>query len=131
MSTQNPVDLDYKGLSNTGTWLIGRLQTDRDKQRVLEGLLGAATGAEAFEKGGLEKVLAGLGQRQLLVHYVHAHSHLEIFTTRCVMSYFAGPLTREKIKRLTEQKAREHSTAFVQSNSHLASVADKTFTAHR
>ncbi|MEP6742749.1 MAG: DUF87 domain-containing protein, partial [bacterium] len=42
--TQNPVDLDYKGLSNTGTWFIGRLQTERDKARVLEGLEGVAAG---------------------------------------------------------------------------------------
>ncbi|WP_373096097.1 helicase HerA domain-containing protein [Zhongshania sp.] len=105
LSTQNPVDLDYKGLSNTGTWFIGRLQTDRDKQRVLDGLLGAAAGTEVVEKSELERTLSGLGQRQFLLHNVHANGYLEVFTTRWVMSYLAGPLTREQIKRLTEEKA--------------------------
>ena len=67
LSTQNPVDLDYKGLSNTGTWFIGRLQTDRDKSRVLEGLEGAAAGT-GFDRGRMEEILAGLGQRLSLIH---------------------------------------------------------------
>ena len=46
LATQNPVDLDYKGLSNVGTWFLGRLQTERDKQRLMDGLEGAAAGGE-------------------------------------------------------------------------------------
>jgi len=111
LSTQNPVDLDYKGLSNTGTWFIGRLQTDRDKQRVLDGLVGAAAGAEAVAKSELERTLTGLGQRQFLLHNVHANGHLEVFNTRWVLSYLAGPLTREQIKRLTDEKANSLSPA--------------------
>jgi len=70
LSTQNPVDLDYKGLSNTGTWFIGRLQTERDKERVLAGLEGAAVGA-GFDRGRMEEILAGLGHRVFLLHNVH------------------------------------------------------------
>ncbi len=98
LSTQNPVDLDYKGLSNTGTWFIGRLQTERDKARVMEGLEGAAAGGE-FDRGRMEEILAGLGKRRFLLHNVHETDDV-VFNTRWVMSYLAGPLTRDQIKRL-------------------------------
>ena len=98
LSTQNPVDLDYKGLSNTGTWFIGRLQTERDKARVMEGLEGAGAGGE-FDRGEMEEILAGLGKRRFLLHNVH-ESEPVVFNTRWVMSYLAGPLTRDQIKRL-------------------------------
>src|SRR5262249_36094415 len=63
LATQNPVDLDYKGLANTGTWFLGRLQTERDKARVLEGLEGASLEAgSAFDRGAMDKILAGLGK---------------------------------------------------------------------
>ena len=72
LATQNPVDLDYKGLSNTGTWFLGRLQTERDKARVLEGLEGAsATSGAAFDRGKIEATLAGLAGRTFLVNNVH------------------------------------------------------------
>ena len=80
LSTQNPVDLDYKGLSNTGTWFIGRLQTDRDKARVLEGLEGAAAGT-GFDRGRMEEILAGLGQRIFLLNNVHENAPVT-FQTR-------------------------------------------------
>ncbi len=102
LSTQNPVDLDYKGLSNTGTWFIGRLQTERDKQRVLAGLEGAAAGG-GFERSRLEEVLAGLGQRVFLLHNVHENEPVT-FQTRWVMSYLRGPMTREQIKTLTAER---------------------------
>ena len=102
LSTQNPVDLDYKGLSNTGTWFIGRLQTDRDKSRVLEGLEGAAAGS-GFDRGRMEEILAGLGQRVFLLNNVHENAPV-IFQTRWVMSYLRGPMTREQIKRLTADR---------------------------
>ncbi|MEM7613341.1 MAG: ATP-binding protein, partial [Pseudomonadota bacterium] len=98
LSTQNPVDLDYKGLSNTGTWMIGRLQTERDKARVMEGLEGANAGGD-FDRGAMERTLAGLGKRRFLLHNVH-ESHPVVFGTRWVMSYLAGPLTRDQIKTL-------------------------------
>lgn len=98
LSTQNPVDLDYKALSNTGTWFIGRLQTERDKERVLSGLEGASLGS-SFDKQRVEQILAGLKQRLFYLHNVHAEQPL-IFNTRWVMSYLAGPLTRDQIKLL-------------------------------
>ncbi len=98
LATQNPVDLDYKGLSNTGTWFIGRLQTERDKMRVMEGLEGAAAGGE-FDKQRMEQVLAGLGKRKFLLHNVH-ESEPVVFSTRWVMSYLAGPFTRDQISAL-------------------------------
>ena len=103
LSTQNPVDLDYKGLANAGTWFIGRLQTERDKARVLDGLLGAA-GGERLDTKGLEKTLAGLGKRQFLLHNVN-EQHPVVFATRWVMSYLAGPLTREQIRTLCGGRA--------------------------
>jgi hypothetical protein len=97
LSTQNPVDLDYKGLSNTGTWFIGRLQTERDKARVMEGLEGASSGS--FDKQAMERTIAGLGKRRFLLHNVHEDEAV-IFNTRWVMSYLAGPLTRDHIRTL-------------------------------
>ena len=97
LATQNPVDLDYKGLSNTGTWFIGRLQTERDKARVMEGLEGASDGD--FDKQAMEQTLAGLGKRRFLLHNVHEDDAV-VFGTRWVLSYLAGPLTRDHIKAL-------------------------------
>jgi len=102
LSTQNPVDLDYKGLANTGTWFIGRLQTERDKGRVLEGLEGAAAGS-GFDRGQMEEILAGLGKRVFLLHNVHENEPA-IFQTRWALSYLRGPMTREQIKVLMAHK---------------------------
>ena len=100
LATQNPVDLDYKGLSNTGTWFLGRLQTERDKARVLDGLEGVATGSGArFDRGAMEETLAGLSSRVFLMHNVHEEAPV-VFETRWVMSYMRGPLTREQIRTL-------------------------------
>ncbi len=101
LSTQNPADLDYKGLSNTGTWLLGRLQTERDKARVLEGLEGASTTAgAAFDRQETEKTLAGLKSRVFLMNNVHEDGPM-LFHTRWVLSYLRGPLTRNQIRELT------------------------------
>ncbi len=97
LATQNPVDLDYKGLSNTGTWFIGRLQTERDKARVMDGLEGASGGD--FDKQAMERTIAGLGKRRFLLHNVHEDAAV-VFNTRWVMSYLAGPLTRDHIRTL-------------------------------
>jgi hypothetical protein len=102
LATQNPVDLDYKGLSNTGTWFLGRLQTERDKERVLEGLEGVAAGANTrFDRGRTEEILAGLGNRVFMMHNVHDDAPA-VFETRWAMSYLRGPLTRDQIKRLMD-----------------------------
>lgn len=103
LATQNPVDLDYKGLSNAGTWFLGRLQTERDKMRVLEGLEGASAHAGAkFDRGQMEKTLAGLGSRVFLMNNVH-EDHPVLFETRWAMSYLRGPLTRNQLQKLTQQ----------------------------
>jgi hypothetical protein len=100
LSTQNPVDLDYKALSNAGTWLIGRLQTEQDQQRVLDGLEGAAAGAGArFDRRESMKILAGLKSRTFLMNNVHEDRPV-LFESRWAMSYLRGPLTRDQIKRL-------------------------------
>jgi hypothetical protein len=102
LATQNPVDLDYKGLSNCGTWFIGRLQTERDKQRVLEGLEGAAAGAsQKFDRAKMEQTLAGLGNRVFLMNNVHEDAPVT-FETRWCLSYLRGPLGRNEIKALME-----------------------------
>jgi hypothetical protein len=102
LATQNPVDLDYKGLANTGTWFIGRLQTERDKARVLEGLEGAAASSgKKFDKQQMEQLLAGLGNRVFLLNNVHEDAP-EVFQTRWTLSYLRGPLTRTQIKTLME-----------------------------
>lgn len=107
LATQNPVDLDYKGLSNAGTWFLGRLQTERDKGRVLEGLEGVAAGSGgAFDRAGMEETLAGLGKRIFLMHDVH-RPEPAIFESRWAMSYLRGPLTRSEIKRLTGDRLPE------------------------
>jgi hypothetical protein len=102
LATQNPVDLDYKGLANTGTWFIGRLQTERDKARVLEGLEGAAASSgKKFDKQGMEQTLAGLGNRVFLLNNVHEDAPV-VFQTRWTLSYLRGPLTRTQIKTLMD-----------------------------
>ena len=104
LATQNPVDLDYKGLSNAGTWLLGRLQTERDKARVLEGLEGVAAGAsQKFDRAKMEQLLAGLGNRVFLLNNVHEDAP-ELFETRWALSYLRGPLTRDQIKTLMDPR---------------------------
>src|SRR5262249_21121385 len=104
LATQNPVDLDYNGLANAGTWFMGRLQAERDKARVLEGLEGAAANASAsFNRQAMEQTLAALGNRVFLMNNVHDDGP-EIFETRWALSYLRGPLTRSQIKLLMDEK---------------------------
>jgi len=98
LTTQNPVDIDYKGISNAGTWMIGRLQTDQDKQRLLDGLESAAGGIKRSE---YDRMISGLGKRVFLYHNVH-EKEPEIFHTRWVMSYLAGPLSISQIPALND-----------------------------
>ncbi|MEY2414743.1 MAG: hypothetical protein QOH53_77 [Ilumatobacteraceae bacterium] len=102
LSTQNPVDVDYKALSNAGTWMIGRLQTDQDKQRLLDGMSAASGGVDVNEVGN---TIAGLAKREFVLRRA-GKDHPEVFTTRWAMSYLRGPLTRDQIALLmTDQKA--------------------------
>ena len=113
LATQNPVDLDYKGLANTGTWFIGRLQTERDKARVLEGLEGIAAGTgQKFDKQAMEQLLAGLDKRIFLMNNVHDDAP-ELFETRWALSYLRGPLTRAQIKLLMDPLKQTAAAASV------------------
>ena len=103
LATQNPVDLDYKGLANTGTWFLGRLQTERDKGRVLEGLEGAGSN---FDRGEMDKMLAGLGKRVFLMNNVHEKQPV-LFETRWTLSYLRGPLARPEIQKLMQETKSE------------------------
>lgn len=97
LATQNPVDLDYKAISNAGTWFIGRLQTDRDRARLLDGLEGTAGGA--FDRATADATITALAKRRFYVHSVHAKAPVVIESRWC-MSYLRGPLTRDDMKRL-------------------------------
>jgi hypothetical protein len=100
--TQNPVDLDYKALSNAGTWFIGRLQAERDKLRLLDGLEGAAATAQAnFSRQKMDNIISGLQSRVFLMSNAHEDEPV-LMTTRWAMSYLRGPLTRDQIKQLMD-----------------------------
>jgi hypothetical protein len=107
LSTQNPVDLDYKAMANAGTWLVGRLQTENDKARVLEGLRSAAGGTDI---GVLDRAIGGLGKRQFLLVSAKA-SEPRLFATRWAMSYLRGPLTKEQVATLTVHRTETASSA--------------------
>jgi hypothetical protein len=98
LATQNPVDVDYKGLSNAGTWLIGKLQTDRDKQRLLDGLESAAGGVS---RSALDKLISSLGKRVFIMQNVHNKTPL-VFQTRWAMNFLVGPLMRTHIPALNK-----------------------------
>lgn len=106
LATQNPVDLDYKGLGNTGTWLIGRLQTDRDKARVLDGL--ENTLPNGFDRQKIEQMMTRLGKRTFLLHNVHEDQPV-LFQSRWTLSYLRGPLTPKQIHYLMADGRNEPS----------------------
>jgi hypothetical protein len=102
LATQNPVDLDYKALSNAGTWFVGKLQTERDKARLVEGLEGvAAERGTLSNKAYLETVISALGNRVFLLHDVHRGQPV-LFQTRQALSFLRGPMTRDQIAQLME-----------------------------
>ncbi|MBK1792726.1 ATP-binding protein [Persicirhabdus sediminis] len=107
LATQNPVDLDYKALSNIGTWWLGRLQTDQDKQRVIDGLMSASQEqANPLDRKQIEETLSGLKSRVFMMNNVHDDGPV-YFHVRWVMSYLRGPLTRTQIKSLMDPKRDE------------------------
>ncbi len=107
LSTQNPVDVDYKALSNAGTWMIGRLQTDQDKQRLLDGMSAASGAVDVDEIGS---TIAGLAKREFVLRRA-GKDHPEAFTTRWAMSYLRGPLTRDQIALLMADQKTEIAVA--------------------
>lgn len=121
LATQNPVDLDYKGLANAGTWFLGRLQTERDKARVLDGLQTAAAGAGAtFDRQQTEAVLSSLGNRVFLMNNVREDRPV-VFQTRWVLSYLRGPLTRDQIALLMQTRRQTVAIAAPASPPDIAS----------
>jgi len=114
LTTQNPVDLDYKGLSNTGTWFIGRLQTKQDRDRVLDGLEGAVQGG-GFSRADLSDILSSLDSRVFLLHNVHEDAPV-IFSTRWAMSYLRGPLSREQVRTLMDGRRPDTSGSATRSS---------------
>ncbi len=112
LTTQNPMDLDYKGLANMGTWFIGRLQTDRDRARLLDGLEGALlTSGNAFDRKEMAELISSLSSRKFLMNNVHEEQPV-LFETRWCLSYLRGPLSRTEIQLLTKnQKASLSPTA--------------------
>ncbi|MCR4942171.1 MAG: DUF87 domain-containing protein [Campylobacter sp.] len=109
LSTQNPVDLDYKGLSNIGTWFIGRLQTAQDKARVIDGL----TGISGSQKSELESLISNLDKRNFLLKNIN-DDKLHIIKTRWALSYLKGPLSKEQISNLMSEKKQN-----IQSKTHI------------
>ncbi|TNF81143.1 MAG: ATP-binding protein [Acidobacteria bacterium] len=122
LATQNPVDLDYKGLSNTGTWFLGRLQTEQDRERVLDGLEGITAAKKGFDRKTLSQILGSVGKRVFLLHNVHQEAPV-LFHTRWVMSYLRGPLTRDQIARLMADKK---ATVEGEAQAPAPPVADRT-----
>ena len=111
LTSQNPVDLDYKGLTNTGTWFIGRLQTERDKLRVLDGLESASSEAgQTLNRSELSHIISDLGKRVFLLHNVHEEEPIT-FYTRWAMSYLRGPLTRQQIQQLVGDRQPDSAAA--------------------
>ena len=113
LSTQNPVDIDYKALSNAGTWMIGRLQTDRDKQRLLDGM-GASDGS--VDLNSISDTISALDKRQFVLHSTRSNKP-RVFGTRWAMSYLPGPLTRDQISQLTSDEQRQTAANSVSSGS--------------
>lgn len=101
LSTQNPVDIDYKGLANIGTWFIGRLQTKQDKEKVIDGLSSAVEGK--IDKNEMENLLSNLEKRTFIMKNINEDG-IKIFQTRCTLSYLKGPITKEQIKFLMNNK---------------------------
>lgn len=117
LSTQNPVDLDYKAMSNAGTWMVGRLQTENDKKRILEGLASASGDIEISQ---IDKQISDLAKRQFVLHSTK-ESGPTLFGTRWAMSYLAGPLTRDQVTTLMKER-RGTSTAVPAPESAVAPV---------
>ncbi len=115
LSTQNPVDLDYKGLANIGTWFIGRLQTTQDIERVIDGLGGKV--GSSFDKNEIKALLSNLAKRTFFLKSAHLDD-IRLFTTRWVLSYLKGPLKKDEIATLMAQKKAVLARKLTPSSAH-------------
>ena len=132
LSTQNPVDIDYKGLSNIGTWFIGRLQTKQDIEKVIDGLSGASDGA--IDKKELEKTISNLEKRTFIMKNIN-EENIKIFKTRWVLSYLKGPISKDDIKKLMKDKIeklkignKKEKIAAIETKHTKTNIASKDFT---
>jgi len=125
LATQNPVDVDYKALSNAGTWMIGRLQTDQDKQRLLDGLSSAGGTTDMKE---IDKLISGLEKRVFMLHSVYKSKPV-LFNTRWALNYLAGPMTRDQLpaaNALVKGRSMEEVTAGTQEKAKASGVREST-----
>ena len=125
LATQNPVDLDYKGLSNIGSWFVGRLQTSQDQDRVVEGIVGASDGK--LKSGQVKNLLSDMQGRRFLLNSVHLEDPL-LFETRWVMSYLKGPMSNSDIKKLMVDKKHSDGSSDITAE---ASPAQRTVAENR
>jgi len=124
LATQNPVDLDYKGLTNAGTWFIGKLQTDRDKARLLDGLDSADIVGVRARRAYFDRLISGLEPRTFILHNVHAEQPV-VFKTRWTLSYLRGPLTPNQLRVLTKPR-KSNMTAGKASMAEAPSIGPRT-----
>ncbi|MFZ4816191.1 MAG: helicase HerA domain-containing protein [Phototrophicaceae bacterium] len=114
LATQNPGDLDYKGLANAGTWFIGRLQSENDRKKVMSGLEGLASASSTLDLADVERMIADIDPRVFLMHNVHNDDGPILFHTRWAMSYLRGPLTRQQVRILMEPQRQALMNRFQQ-----------------
>jgi hypothetical protein len=107
LATQNPGDLDYKGLSNAGTWFIGRLQTENDKKKVLDGLATASNAENQLDLASLDDLISSVDPRVFVMNNVHNNTGPILMHTRWAMSYLRGPLTRDQIFQLMQPRRQQ------------------------
>ena len=121
LATQNPMDLDYRALGNAGLWCIGKLQTDADRARVLDGIANSGGGGGAMSQAELANIVKRLSQRWFLVRDAHADNGLVFMQPRWTMTYMRGPMTRIEIKKAREMLASDTSAASGPSSLRLVS----------
>ncbi len=122
LATQNPVDLDYKGLANAGTWFIGRLQTERDKDRLLDGLAGASVASGArFDRAAMGQLLSSLTSRVFLMSNAHEDAPI-VFHSRWALSYLRGPMTKPQLQALMAPRKAASAPAPVPDLGHAAAA---------
>ena len=122
LATQNPVDLDYKGLANCGTWLIGRLQTERDKLRLIEGLEGAISGSGSLDRGELDAMMSALTQRVFLMRNIHDDGPV-LMKSRWALSYLRGPMTGPEITKVMAPRKIASAAALAAASPSSSSAA--------
>jgi hypothetical protein len=105
VATQNPMDLDYRALGNAGLWCVGRLQTDADRQRVVEGLCAASDASHQLSAAELDDLTKRLAPRWFVMRDVHNGNGAVLFQPRWAMSYLRGPMTGAEIRRAREMEA--------------------------